>query len=48
MGSWGSEEVLEKPWRIVYHHAHDGIIIVGVLDGRRDLVDVLIDRVSSM
>lgn len=41
------KELMESPWRIVYHHGDDAVIIVGVFDGRRHLADVLIDRVAT-
>jgi toxin ParE1/3/4 len=37
-------ELIEKPYRICFRvHGHD-IVIVSVLDGRRDLARILIDR----
>jgi toxin ParE1/3/4 len=46
-GILGFREVLERPWRIVYHQSEQALIIVGVFDGRRELTDVLIDRLNS-
>ncbi len=37
-------EVIVSPWRIVYRVVGNVVEIHGVLDGRRDLRDLLLDR----
>ena len=37
-------ELLAKPHRIVYRVAEKGVYVLAVLDGRRDLEDVLLER----
>lgn len=39
-------ELLERPWRILYRIASsDRVEIHGVIDGRRNLMDVLLERI---
>lgn len=41
--SW--REILEPPWRILYRIAGPRLVeIHGVIDGRRDLADILLER----
>lgn len=37
-------ELIERPWRIVYRIEPDTVIVLAVLDGRRDLESLLLDR----
>jgi addiction module RelE/StbE family toxin len=37
-------ELIESPWRIVYHQIDQVIYIVAVLDSRRDLEALLLNR----
>jgi addiction module RelE/StbE family toxin len=37
-------EVIEAPWRILYRVVEDTVEIHAVLDGRRDLRDILLER----
>jgi plasmid stabilization system protein ParE len=37
-------ELVERPWRIVYRIEPDTVIVLAVLDGRRDLESLLLDR----
>ena len=37
-------ELIERPWRIVYRIEAKRVLVVGVLDGRRSLEDLLLDR----
>jgi toxin ParE1/3/4 len=37
-------EVIESPWRILYRVVDDTVEIHAVLDGRRDLRDILLER----
>lgn len=40
-------QVLEKPWRIVYRVVGKRVEIHGVLDGRRSLEDILLERILN-
>lgn len=37
-------ELIERPWRILYRIEGDRVLVVAVLDGRRDLASLLIER----
>ena len=37
-------EVIERPWRILYRMDGDQVLVVSILDGRRDLEHVLASR----
>jgi plasmid stabilization system protein ParE len=37
-------ELVERPWRIVYRIEPDTVMVLAVLDGRRDLESLLLDR----
>jgi toxin ParE1/3/4 len=37
-------ELVERPWRIVYRIASGRVLVLAVLDGRRSLSAVLMDR----
>ncbi len=39
-------EIQERPWRILYRIANSGRVeIHGVIDGRRNLMDILLERI---
>lgn len=38
------QELIERPWRIIYQIHAFRVVIVSVLDGRRDLKDLLLNR----
>lgn len=40
-------EVIEAPWRILYRVVGEVVEIHAVLDGRRDLRDILLDRLLA-
>lgn len=40
-------ELIERPWRIVYRVVDDTVEIHAVLDGRRDLRDLLLERLLA-
>ena len=40
-------EVIESPWRVLYRVVGDVVEIHAVLDGRRDLRDLLLDRLLA-
>jgi toxin ParE1/3/4 len=37
-------ELIERPWRIVYRIEPDSVMVLAVLDGRRDLESLLLER----
>lgn len=37
-------EVIERPWRILYRIEMDAVFVLAVLDGRRDLESLLLER----
>jgi plasmid stabilization system protein ParE len=37
-------ELIERPWRIVYRLEPDTVVVLAVLDGRRDLASLLLER----
>lgn len=39
-------EILHKPWRLVYKIQGHEVWIMAVLDGRRDLSDLLFERLA--
>lgn len=38
------QELIEKPWRLIYRIEAHRVVVVSVLDGRRSLEDLLLDR----
>jgi toxin ParE1/3/4 len=43
-GVMSFQELFEKPWRLIYRIESQRVFIVSVLDGRRSLEDLLLDR----
>lgn len=41
-------EVFESPWRIVYHVEPERVLVVAIVDGRRDLQDWLKEHESRI
>ncbi len=39
-------ELIERPWRIVYRYDERRVYITAVIDARRDLVGVLLERLT--
>ncbi len=37
-------ELQERPWRIIYRVGHQQVFVLAVLDGRRDLKTLLLER----
>ncbi len=37
-------ELIENPWRIIYRTEKDNILVLAVLDGRRELSSILLQR----
>ncbi len=44
VGFAGVRELLERPYRLVYRVERSVVTVMAVFDGRRDLADVLLDR----
>ncbi len=44
IGDRSCREVVESPWRILYKVGTERVEIHGVLDGRRSLQDILMER----
>ena len=38
------QELIERPWRLIYRIEARRVVVVSVLDGRRNLEDLLLDR----
>ncbi len=36
--------MIERPWRIVYRIETESVLVLAVLDGRRDLRSLLLER----
>ncbi|WP_295885390.1 type II toxin-antitoxin system RelE/ParE family toxin [uncultured Thiohalocapsa sp.] len=41
-------ELIERPWRLVYRIEADAVLVMAVLDGRRDLRSVLLERLVAL
>ena len=39
-------ELIEKPWRIIYRHDDKRVYVMAVLDSRRDLTSLLLERLT--
>ncbi|NBC14420.1 MAG: plasmid stabilization protein, partial [Gammaproteobacteria bacterium] len=39
---------IERPWRLVYRIETDAVQVMAVLDGRRDLRSVLLERLVRL
>lgn len=37
-------ELISSPWRIIYKTAEDKVWVLAVIDGRRNVEDILLDR----
>ena len=44
IGAIQYRELIERPWRLIYRIDRDRIVVVALLDARRDLVAVLLER----
>lgn len=40
-------ELIERPWRIIYRIEGDMVLVMAVLDGRRDLQSLLVERLVT-
>lgn len=41
-------ELIERPWRIVYRADKTDVLVVAVLDGRRELETLLLERLTRL
>ncbi|MCW8829940.1 MAG: type II toxin-antitoxin system RelE/ParE family toxin, partial [Gammaproteobacteria bacterium] len=41
-------ELISKPWRIIYRLESERVLIMAILDSRRDLEDLLLQRLTRM
>ncbi len=41
-------EIVYKPWRIIYRVDENKVYVVSVIDGRRNIEDVLLDRLTNL
>ena len=48
LGITSIRELIENPWRIVYEFSGSEVLIVGVLDSRRDLQSMLLERLLRL
>ncbi|MGH8488070.1 MAG: type II toxin-antitoxin system RelE/ParE family toxin, partial [Gammaproteobacteria bacterium] len=44
LGVLAYREIIVRPWRIIYRFDADRAYVVGLLDGRRDLASLLLER----
>jgi toxin ParE1/3/4 len=42
------QEIIVDPWRIIYKIAEDKVVVMSVIDARRNVEDVLLDRLIKM
>ncbi len=47
-GIFQYRELLPKPWRIMYRIEEENVFVLSVIDGRRDLEYLLLERVSRV
>jgi toxin ParE1/3/4 len=48
MGIDNYREIIEAPWRIIYRPADKNVYVIAVFDARRDLRDVLMERLLQL
>ena len=44
VGTLHYQEIIERPWRIVYRVQGERVLVLAVLDGRRSLTALLLER----
>ncbi len=44
LGVLAYREIIVRPWRLIYRFDVDRVYVLGVLDGRRDLASLLLER----
>ena len=42
------QEIIVEHWRIIYKIADDKVIVMSVIDSRRNVEDILLDRLIKM
>lgn len=47
VGVYTHQEIISKPWRIMYRVEAQIVFVVAVLDSRRQLQDLLLERLTS-
>jgi toxin ParE1/3/4 len=40
-------EIIESPWRIIYRIHDKNVVIMSILDGRRDVEDIIFEKIFS-
>lgn len=40
-------EIIESPWRIIYRVHERNVVILSILDGRRDVEDIIFEKIIS-
>ena len=40
-------EIIESPWRIIYRIHERNVVIMTILDGRRDVEDIIFEKIIS-
>lgn len=48
LGVFGLRELVVRPYRILYRHEAGQVSVVAVIDGRRDLMEVLHERLLRL
>lgn len=41
-------ELLPSPWRLIYRIGEDVVFVMAVIDGRRDIEDILLERIGRI
>ncbi|HHV41297.1 MAG TPA: type II toxin-antitoxin system RelE/ParE family toxin [Clostridiaceae bacterium] len=41
-------EIVQTPWRIIYRVLGDKVVILAVIDGRRNIADILLERILGI
>ncbi len=41
-------EIVQMPWRIIYRVLEDKVIILAVIDSRRNIADILLERILGI
>ncbi|MDI9414124.1 MAG: type II toxin-antitoxin system RelE/ParE family toxin [Bacillota bacterium] len=41
-------EIVQVPWRIIYRALEDRVVILAIIDGRRNASDILLERILEI
>jgi toxin ParE1/3/4 len=41
-------EIIESPWRIMYRIHDNTVIVLAIIDGRRDVEDIIFEKIMSL